>query len=150
MNKTLHRKKIRIPHYDYASAGIYFITLCTLHKAHLFGAVHQGVMSLNQHGKWINDCWLRLSDHFNGTHLDSYVIMPNHMHALLHLVPGHKVSLSTIVGSFKSAVSKQFGAKIWQRGYWDRVIRSERELELARQYIINNPAKWGSYDADDY
>ena len=73
--------------------------------------------------------------------------MPNHLHCILIISDGNQHPLSTIIGSYKAAVSREIGkmfagAKLWQRGYWERVIRDERELNHVREYMLNNPARW--------
>src|SRR5680860_329627 len=82
-----HRKSIRLQGYDYAQAGLYFITICTYNKEHLFGEIEIGKngfpeMNLNYAGNMATDCWLEIPKHFPNTVLHEYIIMPNHIHAV--------------------------------------------------------------------
>ena len=136
-------------------------------------------MRFNKWGTIVENCWVEIPFHFPYTELDTYVIMPNHVHGIIcvntvgarHAVPlqhdavplqrdakhvqsemfGKPVpgSIPTIVRSFKSSVTKHINelrntpaTTIWQRNYYERVIRNEQELHEIRQYIINNPLKW--------
>ncbi|CAI2540244.1 transposase [Serratia liquefaciens] len=144
------RKSFRLRYYNYASAGIYFVTICTHKRQCLFGTINNSVMQMSTYGKVAEECWLQIPQHFNGAHLDSFVLMPNHLHALLHLRNEKAVSLGTIIRSFKSAVTRQLHQSVWQRSYWEGVIRSERELALTQEYIANNPAQWGTDKGEDY
>ncbi len=117
-------------------------------------------MKINQHGGIVKNAWLQIPNHFSNTELDEFVIMPNHIHGIIIINnpvgTGHALSfnkntknnhLSVIIGSFKSAVSKQinqlnnmpFG---WQRSFYDHIIRTTHSLENIREYIINNPKTW--------
>jgi len=84
--------------------------------------------------------------HFPNAALDEFVVMPNHLHGivLLDVGAGHARPLPVITGSFKSAVSRQAGFSVWQRSYWDHIIRSEDELNQARRYIADNPSRWST------
>jgi len=132
-------------------------------------------MVLNQYGHVAQHCWVDIPRHFPNVVLDEFVIMPNHMHGIIVLLDANhiavgathasplqnndsistrpqgpkKQSISSIVGSFKSAVTKRVnqmrdtpGAKLWQRNYWEHIIRDENELKRIREYIANNPLQW--------
>ena len=168
MQQTPHqRRSIRLKGYDYSSPGAYFITICTHRQRCLFGNIVDGQMQLNAIGDIVVDEWLQTAAIRRETELDEWVVMPNHFHAILFIrscrgtarrAPtstcerfGKPVagSLPTIVRAFKSAVTRRVnerqntpGAKIWQRNYWEHIIRSETELNGLREYIRNNPARW--------
>ena len=162
---THHRRSIRLPEYDYTLPGAYFVTICTYKRAHLFGQVIDGGMQLSRYGQIAHACWEEIPAHFPHVELDAFVVMPNHIHGIIvvgarHAVPlqqpqteqfGKPVpgSVPTIVRSFKSAVTKRInairgtpGARVWQRNYWEHVIRHERALNAIRQYILANPIRW--------
>ena len=170
-NPEIHRRRsIRLPGYDYTSAGAYFITICASGKECLFGAVENGQMRLNDAGQIAAQCWHDIPLHFPHAELDEWVVMPNHVHGIVVLdhcrrgtacrAPtamataeqfGRPVagSISTVVRSFKSAVTHHLnklhgavGEKIWQRNFYEHIIRNETELHGIREYIQNNPAKW--------
>jgi len=88
-----HRRSIRLPGYDYAQAGAYFVTLCTQGRECLFGNVVDGVMQLNDAGLVAEKCWLEIPMHFPRVVLDAVIIMPNHVHGILVITD------STVVGA---------------------------------------------------
>jgi len=172
MRHKNHRRSIRLKGYDYTQAGAYFVTICTKDRACLFGDVADGVMRLNQMGHIVRQCWLAIPDHFPHVLLDEFVVMPNHVHGILVIMPTHDVgathasplqnddtptrprgpqprSVASIVGSFKSAAAKRInehrgtpGAPIWQRNYYEHIIRDDESLNLIRNYIADNPLRW--------
>jgi putative transposase len=154
---TMHRRSIRLRGYDYSRPGAYFVTICA--TTHLFGRVRSGEMILSRFGDIARECWTHIPDHFLHVRTDAFVVMPDHVHGIL-LLRDHERrisavgciragSLGAIVRSFKSVVAarvKQLrgggvGA-IWQRNYFDRIIRTAADLDRVRRYIMNNPARW--------
>jgi REP element-mobilizing transposase RayT len=102
-------------------------------------------MRLNNAGHVIAGCWDEIARHFPNVELDALVVMPNHMHGILVLTEprARRASpLHVVVASFKAAVSKRVGRALWQRNYWEHIIRSEKELNRIRCYIEDNPANW--------
>jgi putative transposase len=164
-----HRRSIRLKNYDYSQGGAYYITIVTYRRASLFGRIVSEEMQLSDCGKIADECWRAIPEHFPNFEVDAYVIMPNHIHGILvtheiglatwspsagarHASPlrPHGVepgSVGAIVGSFKSAVTKRIGREIkstsiWQRNYYEHVIRDERDLKRIQDYIQSNPANW--------
>ncbi|MSP38495.1 MAG: transposase [Deltaproteobacteria bacterium] len=157
------RRSIRLPHYDYGDAGAYFITLSVNNRACIFGDVVDGAMVLNDTGRIVVSEWIRTPTIRSQVALDEYVVMPNHFHALeaiessrrgvLH-TPSEKFhspsqTLGAVVRGFKSATTKWINemrgtprAAVWQRNYYDHVLRNDEELQRVREYIVNNPAQW--------
>lgn len=80
------RRSIRLPDYDYAQAGSYFITICTQGRACLFGDAADGRMVLNDAGRMAEKCWMDIPDHFPHVELDLFIVMPNHVHGILVIV----------------------------------------------------------------
>jgi putative transposase len=172
-----HRRSIRLSRYDYTRAGAYFITLCVHQKQCIFGRIQNGEMRLNAHGRAVADEWLQTATIRDAVELDEWVVMPNHFHGILFIgskgtarrapTPlmreryGNPVSGSvpTIVRSFKSAATRRVnmirstpGEELWQRNYWERVVRNESELNVIREYIRTNAASWESdrlYEPDN-
>jgi REP element-mobilizing transposase RayT len=168
----LHRRRsIRLKGYDYTRAGAYFVTICTKDRTCLFGDVADGVMRLNQMGHIVRQCWLAIPEHFPHVLLDEFVVMPNHVHGIIVIMATHIVgarhavpqqfgkpeqfakpvpgSIPTIVRSFKSAATKRInhhrgtpGAPVWQRDYFEHIIRNDESLNRIREYILNNPLQW--------
>jgi REP-associated tyrosine transposase len=163
-----HRRSIRLKGYDYTQPGAYFVTACTHQREALFGEVVEGKMQVNECGRATTDEWQALPRRFPHMCLDEFVVMPNHIHAIIEIVDdgggrgttrraptieqfGKPVagSLPTIVRTFKSEVTKRVneirqtsGAPVWQRNYYEHIVRNERELNAIRRYIRSNPLKW--------
>jgi len=145
VNSVLKRQRMRLASYDYSRAGAYFVTVCVRDRKCLFGAIEAEEMCSTRIGQTVASCWLEIPKHFPNAALDEFVIMPNHLHGIILLndvVAGHARPLPVIIGSLKTAVSRQAGVSVWQRSYWERIIRSEAELNQARRYIEENPARW--------
>lgn len=193
-----HRHSIRLRGYDYSSSGAYFVTANAQDRLCLFGTVHQNGVDLYDIGNIARQCWEDIPNHFPHVELDEFIIMPDHMHGIIFILPNddnhsgdphdgnrrgvpdhtdrrgvqlnaptlnakwnaptrkdnyysnispQKKSLSVIVRTYKAAVTticreNGFHHFKWQRNYHDEIIRSERELNAIRKYIINNPFSW--------
>jgi putative transposase len=210
-----HRRSIRLAGYDYRIAGAYFVTLCTQNRKCLLGNVANGEMTLNDSGHMIHRVWNELPHYYPGVDIDTFQIMPNHVHGIIILVgepagvgqprgvaptkrpsPGNKdwkhnslvgagpcacpgpgqprgpaptmdmagrahdnkpvveLSLPEVVHRFKTMTTKKytvgvkqsgwpaFPGKLWQRNYYERIIRDSDELVQIRQYILDNPQRW--------
>jgi putative transposase len=149
-----NRRSVRLRGYDYSQAGAYFITICTQNRQCLFGYITEGAMVLNDAGRMVADCWLQIPHHFPHVELDEWVVMPNHIHGIVIIVranPPHPTGTGRTIGSmvrgFKIGVTtwywqRSVSSKIWQRNYWDHIIRNESELHRTRQYILDNPMRW--------
>lgn len=160
------RKPMRLPGFDYSAAGWYFITICSQGRRCLFGAVRDGSVLLSRAGAVVRDEWLRSLDLRPGLAFDQWVIMPNHLHAIVVLqaadndgpvtrahscapLQRRSRSLSSFVAQFKASVTKRVRLErlpgyrqVWQRGYHDHIVRSQRALDALREYIQYNPLKW--------
>jgi REP element-mobilizing transposase RayT len=112
----------------------------------LFGEIVEEEMRCNRRGGVVTTCWDAIPHHFGYVTVDAFVVMPNHVHGVLLFMEavgaGHAQPLPVVVGSFKSAASRLIGASIWQRNYWEHVIRNNRELDSVRDYIEDNPLRW--------
>jgi putative transposase len=157
------RRSIRLKDYDYRQPGAYFITVIAHKRECLFGRVVDSKMELNGYGNVVRGCWEMLSDHFAHVNIDTFVVMPNHVHGILevgarHAVPLHGTerfgqpvagSIPTIIRSFKSATTRGINdlrrspaTTVWQRNYFEHIIRNDESLQRIRQYIHENPARW--------
>lgn len=147
-----HRRSIRLAGYDYSQAGAYFITICTHDRACILGEIIDGAMIHNEFGDIVTSHWQDLSEHHHNLELDESIVMPNHFHCIIILrqvSPEFTTPISEIVRGFKTFSARQInkmrnckGIPVWQRNYYERIIRSETELNNIRNYIINNPANW--------
>ena len=162
-NKLPNRKHLRLTGFDYSSPGYYFVTICTLNKIEWFGEIFGASVILNAKGKIVEDCWFDLQKHYSNCELDYYVIMPDHFHGIVIITEQDIISragseiypnknrnhgLSEIIRAFKSfsarrinLVSESTGKFQWQKSFYDRVIRNEKELYRIRKYIQENPLK---------
>jgi len=140
----LKRKSMRLPHYPYHHPGAYFVTLVTHCRQHLFGEMQNENLLANHLADAVNRHWQALALRFPGIQLDEFIIMPNHLHGIIWLTQCQPCSLSTLMALFKGSVSKEANRlhTIWQRGFYDRVIRNQDELDNIRTYIRNNPRQW--------
>lgn len=142
------RHALRLPAYDYRRAGAYFVTICSWQRLPLFGHIEEGVMHRSPAGQLAADIWTHLAEQYSHLTLDAWVIMPNHMHGILFLDEDNPRPLGQLVGSFKASSTRAIRTclqptdPIWQRNFYEHVIRDERDLDRVRSYIANNPAQW--------
>ena len=158
-NRTSNRRSIRLKEYDYTQTGGYFVTICTENRKSIFGEIINGSVQLNKSGSIIAATWPWLSDQYPYVKLDVWVIMPNHFHGIVFLfndpmggsrtAPTKTKSLGRLIGVFKTVSTKRINEihrnpaqPVWQRNYYEHVIRNETDLEEIREYIQNNPLKW--------
>ena len=143
------RRTTRLRDYDYTQPGSYFVTICTHHKKCLFGTITAEKMQLNDIGDIAREWWHHIPQHFPAVELGDSVIMPNHIHGIITLPPHPNISLGKIIAYFKYQATKHINqhghqpkTRIWQRNYYDHIIRDETDLQRIRLYIHNNPMKW--------
>lgn len=158
----------RLKHRDYSSAGLYFVTICADLKRCIFGDVKGAEVQLSALGRVVRESWIGIPSHFAAVRLHESIVMPNHVHGIVEIVQllagaqhaaplqGAAVSpvrlmsgsLSVIVRSFKAEVTRRahlelnWDGEIWQRNYFDRVIRDGQEFSDASRYIAENPLRW--------
>ncbi len=165
------RRPMRLRHFDYASPAAYFVTICTRDRLCILGEVVNGIVSLNENGRLVQRAWKNLPNHYPHVEIDCWVIMPNHIHGILVLTGkgGNRVGtkgraglkpaptegraaphgLPEVVRAFKTFSARRInlhrgtsGSSLWQRGYFEHVIRSESSLNRIRRYIVENPLRW--------
>jgi len=164
------RRSIRLKGYDYSQPGAYFVTICTRNRESLLGEVVEEEMILNECGQVAAGCWVWLAKQYPYVELDEWVVMPNHTHsivvlsgrggsrtaptriALTRIAPtriAHTHPVGRLVGALKTVSTKRVnqmrhtpGAPLWQRNYYEHIIRDEDELNRLRQYILDNPVQW--------
>jgi REP element-mobilizing transposase RayT len=162
------RRSIRLKGYDYTRPGAYFVTICTENRVHLFGNISGETMQLNAFGRLVQTHWDDLPHHYPQVKLDALVIMPNHVHGIIILTEIDRVGagfkpvltikqhgLPEIVRALKTFSARRIneirntpGVTLWQRSYYDHIIRNERVLNIIRRYILYNPLMW-AYDVDN-
>jgi REP element-mobilizing transposase RayT len=163
-----HRRSLRLKGYDYSQPGTYFITICTKNRECLLGEIKNGKIILNEFGEIAKSEWIKSSIIRKEIKLDEFMIMPNHIHGIIIIDHGTPIvvvgangcsplrdfrmeskSISSFVAGYKSSVTKQINIlrklpkiSLWQRNYYEHIIRNETELNILREYIVNNPLKW--------
>lgn len=165
-----NRRSIRLRDYDYSQPRAYFITICAHDRACLFGDIVGGEMRLNDAGRMVQQCWDEIPQHFPHVELDQFVVMPNHVHGIvvithhpgthtvgaknfspLHHQNGTSRTIGSIIRGFKIGVTKWARANkdintVWQRNYYEHIIRNEDDLRDIRAYIQYNPQRWAEDD----
>jgi len=154
------RRSIRLKGYDYSQAGAYFVTVCAQDRTRLFGNILDGEMRLNDFGGMVADSWEWLERQYEYVKLDEWMIMPNHIHGIIVISDdgrggsrtaptGKRKPIGRLIGAFKTVSTKRInelrgtsGTTVWQRNYFERVIRNDNEMHHLREYIVNNPAQW--------
>jgi putative transposase len=165
-----HRKQLRLRGYDYAFPGVYFVTICSAGKLAVFGSVSGEEIVLSPEGEIVRSEWIALAERFARLVLDKFVIMPNHLHGVLAFV-GHaggaspaptttttttkpggaspSPTLFEVIGAFKSIstikVNKLLGRRgvtLWQRSYYEHIVRTGEDLRKIQRYILENPLMW--------
>ena len=170
-DEALHpgHHSIRLKHRDYRTPGVYFVTICTHQKRCTLGRISGDTTGLSPLGQVVHESWVAIPFHFAHVNLPAVVIMPNHVHGLIEIVcqagaqypvppqrnfPEDRKaqvqsgSLAAIVRTFKAAVTKRaraelgYSAEVWQRNYFERVVRDGREFSDVCRYIGENPINW--------
>ncbi|MCQ8127648.1 transposase [Methylomonas rivi] len=163
-----HRKLIRLKGYDYSKAGLFFITICCHERVPLFGVIVNGKMILNNAGRLAYMEWQKTQELRANIVLHDFVIMPNHFHAIVEIVGAHCMrpdssdieqteqgrvqrapTVGDVIRGYKSAVTKSLrnlqgspNSKIWQRNYYEHIIRNEAAYLKIADYIQTNPQRW--------
>jgi len=168
--KTPQRKSLRLKHYDYTQNGFYFITICIQNKTCLLGEIIDQKMILNDAGSMIHTLWYEIPHYYKGFQLHEFVVMPNHIHGIIEISSSGRtqgsaptgLGLSDVLQRFKTLTTnryihgvkqhhwKRFDKQLWQRSYYEHIIRNEKKLEEIQTYIINNPMNWDTVGEDSH
>jgi REP element-mobilizing transposase RayT len=161
-NNLPYRQSHRLPGFDYRQPGAYFITVCTHRREPLFGHIVAGQMQLNAAGQMVKSVWDELPMFYPGIEIDEFIVMPDHVHGIIHIVGAllaAPANMGNITGAASSAptlgqIIRRFKSQsaiavnrcldrsmttVWQRNYWERIIRSPCEYQAVCTYIRNNP-----------
>jgi putative transposase len=152
------RKRLRLKNYDYSAPGTYFITVCTYKRDCLLGEIAAGRVRLSSSGRIVEQAWRWVGDRYSSVELDEWVVMPNHLHAILTIRDPHLAdstnrpakSLGRLTAAFKGTSTNEINrtrgahAPVWQRGFYDHIVRTEEDLARIRRYVIENPIAWVS------
>ncbi len=175
-NKKYRTQSTRLQHWDYGNNAAYFITICCKSRVCYFGDVEENQCYLSAIGNIAETFWQEIPAHFSFVQLGCFVVMPNHVHGIIiidkpldhHLETRQclvsttrpigsqrfqnqgKNTLSSIVGSYKSVVTKharKLNANFaWQSRFYDHIIRNEQSFQTISDYILNNPTNWARDD----
>ena len=167
-----HRRTIRLCDYDYAVEGFYFVTICVHEHRALFGSITDGTMHLNDTGRMVEEEYRRLPNRYHHVICHEYVVMPNHFHAIIQITnddaspvgagsacpndtpsgrvqggqtpPLQRPTLGQIIGYFKYQTTKRINlsTRLWQRNYYEHIIRDQRSHDEIAAYILENPLHW--------
>ncbi|MCU0406410.1 MAG: transposase [Ignavibacteriaceae bacterium] len=145
------RKSTRLKEYDYSQFGYYFITICMKNRKEFFSKIENSIIVLSKFGKIIDEVLINIPSYYN-VEIDCYIIMPDHIHLIIILDKDESkknYSLSDVMGKFKSFSCKKIRKVLeddekfeWQKSFYDRIIRNEKELYQIRKYIKENPLRW--------
>jgi len=159
------RRSIRLAEYDYASEGLYYVTLCTYDRRHILGKVKEGEMNLSSIGEMVQKGWRELPRYDPRISLDESIVMPNHLHGIIVIdrnglefhcgrargpaPTNDPLSLPDLMQRFKSWTTRQYldtnpslRGLLWQRNYYEHIIRNDTDLSRIREYIRTNPQNW--------
>ena len=162
MTELPKRKRLRLPEYDYSQNGAYFVTICAADRRHVFwrpvgaDSIRPDALPLSSLGHMVGESIQDIPFHYPQVVLENWVVMPNHVHLLLRIENDGRIlsaptkSLSTMIGQMKRAVSKAAGYPVWQKGFFEHVVRNDRDYLDIWTYIDTNPAKWAEdcYDSE--
>lgn len=166
-----NRTSPRLLDYDYAQPGAYFVTACTKNRKCVLGRVTGETVTLSVEGEIVKSVWQALPNHYPHLKLDEFIIMPNHIHGILWLLETRQPhvgaglrpaptqqakchGLPEIMRALKSFSSRRVneinhtkGQSLWQRSFYEHILRDDEDLYNHRKYIQENPLKW---TLDDY
>jgi REP element-mobilizing transposase RayT len=166
LTAPVRRKRLRLVERDYSLKGPYFVTICAHEKKCIFGSVASNNVELTRVGLAVREAWLGLPGRFPTLAMDEFIVMPNHLHGLLAFVgagftpPGvgtmtastskqdRRPTLSDVVCAFKSLSVRMarlngHDGTLWQRGYYEHVVRDGEDFRNVQTYIVENPTMWG-------
>ena len=157
-NEKPKRKHPRIKNYDYSEIGAYFITVCTSQRRNYFWQSVVGAsiarpqkhydIKLSEYGKIADDAINNIGKIYPNVTVDSYVIMPDHIHLILIIHSDecgramHAPTMMRVIQQMKGYITKQIGSSIWQKSFFDHIIRNREDYEEHVKYIYENPMKW--------
>lgn len=167
MTELINRRNNRLKGYDYTKEGLYFITICAKNHECIFGKIisqpvgaglapARNNIKLSKIGQIIDNQWNNIPNQYNNIEIIEYIIMPNHIHGIIRLRATARVAptgLGKIIGSFKSKCAYEYlryiknnavdaSSDIWQRNYYDHVIRTDSSLKQICKYIRTNLSTW--------
>ncbi|HEU0165643.1 MAG TPA: transposase [Thermomicrobiales bacterium] len=155
MRRFNPRKRQRMLGYDYSLSNSYFVTFTSEHRTSRFGDIHDGRVHLNEPGQMVDAVWRSAPSHHPSLQLDTFVVMPDRIHPLIHLSEEfeERPTVSSLVQWFKTLTTRRyitgvkehgwapFDGRLWKMGFHDRIVRDGEELDHIRAYIEDNPRR---------
>lgn len=158
MDPERRRRSTRLRGYDYRTPALYHVVTTTHNNVCYFGKISESAVVPNVAGEMIEEIWLAVPDQFPTVSMDTWIVMPNHLHGIIFIEPQPddvlSVSLGDIMKWFKAITTTRYSrgvhdhgwppydGKLWHRNDYDHIIRDDRDLERIRSYIESNPSKW--------
>src|SRR5258706_11147815 len=155
------RRSIRLKEFDYSQPGLYFVTIVTHQRKCLFGEIVDGKVRLTKAGTIVSEIWVGVQERFPNVSADLFVVMPNHVHGIITVgaqfivtdragekgAMNRAPTLGQVIRTLKAASTHRIRQSnglgiVWQRNYYEYVIRDEQSLQRIRQYICDNPLRW--------
>ncbi|MCO5216374.1 MAG: transposase [Thermomicrobiales bacterium] len=152
-------RRLRLKDHDYRSPSYYFVTICTHDRHPYFGHITNKTMHLTNAGQMVTTCIEDIPDQFPDIAIDSFVVMPNHLHIMIGIAvrltdKEGETNLSRVVQWFKMTTHRLYAEgvrnegwlpyhrKVWQEGFHDHIVRNDKELDILRRYIAENVERW--------
>ena len=137
------RKKIRLDNYDYSQENMYFITICVKDRLELLGKIDErNIIELTKEGNIVKQEINRLEEIYKNIIIDEYVVMPNHLHVLILIYYKNGITISKIIKHLKTNISREIKYSIWQKSFYEHIVRNEKEYLKTKEYIKNNVVNW--------
>lgn len=141
-NNKPQRKNIRLKYYDYTTEGMYFITICIKDRKNILGNIKDEKIKLTETGEIVKKYIQTVEKIYKNIKVDEYIVMPNHIHIIMQVFNKNDISISRIVKQYKGYITKEIGQSIWQKSFYEHIIRSEEEYYVIKEYVKNNIINW--------
>lgn len=136
------RKRIRLQYYDYSEENMYFITICIKDRLEILGKIIEENINLTKEGNIVKQNISKIQKIYKNVIINEYVIMPNHIHILLLINYKSNVTISKVIKHFKTNITREIGYSVWQKSFYEHIIRNEKEYLQIKKYIKNNVINW--------
>lgn len=136
------RKRIRLQGYDYSEENMYFITICVKDRLEMLGKIIEDNIKLTEEGNIVKQNINKIEQIYRNIIIDEYVIMPNHIHILILINYKNNLTISKIIKHFKTNITREIKYSIWQKSFYEHIIRNEKEYIRIKKYIKNNVINW--------
>ena len=136
------RKKIRLQDYDYSEENMYFITICVKNRLQILGKIIEDNIKLIKQGNVVKQNINKLEQIYKNIIIDEYIIMPNHIHILILVNYKDSATISKIIKHLKTNISREIEYSVWQKSFYEHIIRNEKEYLKTKEYIKSNVINW--------